>query len=93
MGGDRAGKAFTPKGKQEVKDHNKLSNGGRMKCENPPCGKQVKNSKQSKKGVSTPKDEARVDHIYPKSKGGDGSPENGQVLCSGCNLGKSDKLE
>ena len=33
-----------------------------------------------------------IDHIYPKAKGGAGSPPNGQVLCNTCNLIKSDKL-
>ncbi|WP_207234173.1 HNH endonuclease [Pseudobacter ginsenosidimutans] len=31
-----------------------------------------------------------MDHIKPKSKGGSGTAENGQVLCRGCNRTKSD---
>ncbi|HGM2086194.1 HNH endonuclease [Neisseria gonorrhoeae] len=27
----------------------------------------------------------------PKSKGGQGTPKNGQVLCRGCNIKKSNK--
>jgi 5-methylcytosine-specific restriction endonuclease McrA len=45
-------------------------------------------SKQSKKDVSTPHNEVRVDHIHPKKDGGDGAPPNGQAICSTCNLEK-----
>ena len=43
-------------------------------------------------GVTPPKDETQVDHIDPKSKGGSGTPDNGQVLCRGCNLDKGAKV-
>jgi 5-methylcytosine-specific restriction endonuclease McrA len=47
---------------------------------------------KSEKGVSPPSSERQRDHIIPKSQGGDGSPANGQVLCRGCSLEKSDKM-
>ena len=84
----RAGKKFTPKGKREVKEANAAENDGEMKCEG--CGKTVIDPKQHQKGVSPPDNEAHIDHIDPRSKGGAGSPSNGQVLCRTCNLGKSD---
>ena len=89
-GGKRAGKDFTKKGKGEVIDANKKSNNGTTVCED--CGTGTVPAKKSEKGVSPPSNETQVDHIFPKSKGGDGSPSNGQVLCRDCNRTKSDKV-
>lgn len=89
-GGERAGKDFTRAGKTEVKVDNSTKNGGQTKCEN--CGQTTVPGQQSRPGVTPPKNETHVDHVIPKSKGGDGSPSNGQVLCRECNLKKSDKL-
>lgn len=89
-GGDRAGKPFTKKGKQTVIQRNKDQNGGVTKCES--CGVETVPAQKSQKGVTPLKNETQVDHIQPKSKGGDGSPSNGQVLCRSCNIEKSDKV-
>jgi 5-methylcytosine-specific restriction endonuclease McrA len=45
------------------------------------------------KDVTPPLNEAQVDHVIPKVKGGKGDPANGQVLCRDCNIKKSDKSE
>jgi RHS repeat-associated protein len=87
-GGERAGKAMTPAGKAEVKAENAAQNGGQTTCNN--CGQSTVPAKQSQSGVTPPGNETHVDHVVPKSKGGDGSPSNGQVLCRDCNLKKSD---
>ena len=83
-------KGFTRKGKQEVIARNKAANQGRTVCEN--CGVQTVSARKSERGVTPPRNETQVDHIYPGSRGGNGSPDNGQVLCRSCNRAKSDKL-
>ncbi len=89
-GGERSGKDFTAKGKAEVISANKAANGGVVVCEG--CGVKTVPAKKSTKGVTPPSNETQIDHIHPKSKGGDGSPANGQVLCRGCNRKKADKI-
>lgn len=90
-GGARAGKAFTRTDKAIVKAENAAKNDGKVICE--ACGKETVPSQQSKKGVTPPGNEAQVDHVIPKAKGGDGSRENAQVLCRDCNNAKSDKTQ
>jgi hypothetical protein len=88
-GATRAGKAFTKRGKDLVKEENAAKNGGKTKCEN--CGVETVAEKKSEKGVTPPGNETHVDHIEPKSKDGAGEPSNGPALCRDCNLEKSDK--
>lgn len=88
MDGARAGKGFTKKGMQQVIDANKAANNGQTVCAN--CGTQTVPGKKSQRGVSPPRNETQIDHIILKSKGGDGSPSNGQLLCRTCNRSKSD---
>ncbi|WP_437734865.1 RHS repeat-associated core domain-containing protein [Sorangium sp. So ce1335] len=85
-GGERAGKAFTRAGKAEVKAENAAAHGGQTTCMD--CGRPTIPAQQSRKGVTPPTNETHVDHIIPRSKGGIGSPDNGQVLCRDCNLRK-----
>ena len=83
----REGKDFTKAGKKAVKQVNKEKNNGQMTCEN--CGTDVNNASKHTKNVTPPSNEAHVDHIVPKAKGGSGTPDNGQVLCRSCNLEKA----
>lgn len=89
-GGERAGKSFTPKGKADIDAANAERNGGVNACET--CGTNVVAGQKSERGVTPPGNQRERDHIIPKSKGGDGVPSNGQVLCRNCNLKKSDKV-
>ena len=90
FGGARAGKPFTPGGKQTVLNRNAAENGGTNVCEN--CGQPTVPGQQSQAGVPRPGNESNVDHIYPRSLGGDGDPINGQNLCATCNGIKSNSL-
>lgn len=87
----RPQKDFTKAGKEVVRDKNRLENNGIMICSNPTCRKALVDPKQSQKGVTPPRNEGHVDHVDAKSKGGSGTPDNGQVLCGPCNILKSNK--
>jgi hypothetical protein len=83
----RPGEPFTKAGKEAVKDVNAAKNGGKTVCES--CGTNTVPGTQSKRGVTPAKNETNIDHVIPKSKGGSGTPANGQVLCRDCNIKKS----
>ena len=87
---DRTGKNFTPKTKREIDAENAAQNGGVNRCTN--CGIETVPGKRHQSGVTPPGNERHRDHIIPKAKGGDGTLENGQILCRTCNLNKRDKL-
>ncbi|WP_315385739.1 RHS repeat-associated core domain-containing protein [uncultured Stenotrophomonas sp.] len=89
-GGERAYKPFTKAGKEKVRSENASKNGGQTTCTD--CEIPTVPAVKSQAGVTPPKNETAVDHVIPRSKGGDGSPSNGQVLCRECNGRKSDKL-
>ena len=44
-------------------------------------------------GKRPPEVRLHVDHVFPASRGGSSKFENLQLLCAGCNLRKSDKIE
>jgi 5-methylcytosine-specific restriction endonuclease McrA len=89
ISGKRPGSRFTQKDKLTVKQDNASRNGGKTQCEK--CGIETVPAQQHQKGVTPPKNETQIDHVVPKSKGGPGTPDNGQVLCRDCNIKKSDK--
>jgi RHS repeat-associated protein len=84
---ERVGKNFTKAGKEAVIDVNKAKNAGKVKCAT--CGTKTVPATKSKRGVTPSKKERQVDHKKAKSKGGSGTPDNGQVLCRECNIKKS----
>lgn len=90
-GVERAGKEFTRAGKREVIDANRAANGGATRCAG--CGVETVQPAKHTKGVTPPGNETHVDHIKARSKGGAGTPPNGQVLCRECNIKKRDQEE
>ncbi len=85
---NREGMGFTKAGKRQIDKANAEKYGGRNVCEN--CGDEVVGGKQHERGVRPPGNERQRDHITPRSKGGQGTPDNGQVLCRECNIARSD---
>ena len=83
----REGMGFTRGGKKRIDQANADKYGGKNVCEN--CGAETVPGKRHEKGVSPPGSERQRDHIEPRSKGGKGIPDNGQVLCRECNIDKS----
>jgi RHS repeat-associated protein len=81
----RPGLDFTKAGAKAVRDVNKEKTGN--KCAK--CGVQTQPGKKHVKGETPPDNESHVDHRDPKSKGGSGTPDNGDELCRKCNLDKS----
>jgi hypothetical protein len=84
----RDGKDFTKAGKEAVIDLDKAKNDGKNICKD--CGIETQKPTQDKKGVTSPKNRTEVDHKIPKSKGGSGTPDNGEIRCKDCNNKKSD---
>ncbi len=84
------GKAFTRAQKREILQANREKNAGQLRSDK--SGQELVPSKKSERGVTPPQNEAQVDHMNPRSKGGSNTPDNSQVLSRQENREKSDKI-
>jgi hypothetical protein len=85
-----AGKPFTRAQKRDILNANRERNGGELHSDL--SGEPLVPSQKSAKGVTPPPNEAQVDHVIPRSKGGPNTPENAQLLSRKENRAKSDTL-
>lgn len=83
------GKKFTKGQKDQIYQKNKSSNNGYLVSDKD--GTILEASKKSQKGVTPSKYESQVDHIEPRSKGGENKGKNAQVLSREQNREKWDK--
>lgn len=85
------GKSFTRSQKKTILEENRRNNGGELKSDI--SGKSLDSPTQSTKGVKANMNQAEVDHMYPKSKGGTNSSSNAQVISKEENLKKLNKIQ
>ena len=79
--------AFTQTQKGQILQHNKNTNGGVLRSDS--SGTLLIPSQKSQSGVTPPKNEAQVDHVDPRSLGGENSSSNAMVLSRSENRKKS----
>ena len=83
------GKAFTAAQKDAFLNANQLRNGGVLRSDL--SGQILFMPKQHTSGYTPPNNEAQIDHITPRSTGGENNSANAQVLSRQENLLKSNK--
>jgi HNH endonuclease len=85
-----AGRDFTAAQKREFLARNRERNNGVLRSDQ--TGAELVPSSRSQRGVKPPPNEAQVDHIQPKSKGGTNANSNAQILSRQENRAKSNGL-
>ena len=84
-----AGRKTTPAQRARILEENKKQNGGQLTSDE--SGQPLNQPKQPKAGQPADMNQAEVDHVEPKSKGGSNSNGNMRVTSKRENLAKSDK--
>lgn len=84
-----AGKDFTTSQKKKILSENEKINNGVLRDD--VDGTPLVRAQQHKKGVTPPGNEAHIDHVTPRSKGGPNSFSNAHVRSRKNNIEKSDK--
>jgi len=82
------GKKYTASQKKKILAKNKEANGGVLRSD--ADGTVLDQAVQSKKGVKANMNQAEVDHMTAKAKGGSNSSSNAQLLSKKQNIKKSD---
>jgi chromosome segregation ATPase len=85
------GKRFSQSLKRKVRELNRQKNDGKLKSDK--SGVELIQPQQHTKGITPPSNEAHVDHKHPRSKGGESTIENAQVLSRIENLKKGNKTD
>jgi hypothetical protein len=86
--GEQRVKTPTRQQREAVFVQNRTKYGGELKCDI--CGNKMVRAQKSQEGVSPKPNEATVDHIDPRSRGGTNDPRNLRGACRKCNRDKSD---
>lgn len=76
--------------KKLMHEENERAHGGRLTDDE--TGDSLVRPQQHKKGVRPPDNEAHVDHVHPRSKGGSNDYENLRVISRKRNLEKGAKV-
>jgi hypothetical protein len=85
-----SGKKFSRLQKAKIREANKAKNGGVLKDDK--TGEILAEPMKHKKGVSPPPNEANIDHVFPRSRGGPNCYSNAEVRSRLGNIKKSDSL-
>jgi hypothetical protein len=86
-----SGMDFTRAQKRRILEENKNANGNTLRDDR--TGEVLVSPQKRQRGVPAPPNEAQVDHVYPKSKGGPNSYSNAEVRSRMNNARKGDKIE
>jgi RHS repeat-associated protein len=85
----KEGGNFTKSQKKNILEENKKQNGGVIKSDE--SGKVLDTPTQSRKGEKANMNQAEIDHVNPKSKGGSNASSNAQILSKEENLKKGNR--